>query len=72
VTPAGLSTADARRRLAELGPKFVPLPPAYFAFLAAASVTYLMLVEIVKRRLMRCLVAPLADGGHLPPKKSKR
>ena len=30
---------------------FVPLPPAYFVFLAAATVTYLALVEMVKRRL---------------------
>jgi Mg2+-importing ATPase len=32
---------------------FVPLPGLYFAFLAAATVTYLGFVEIVKRRLMR-------------------
>ena len=31
---------------------FVPLPPAFFAFLAAATVTYLILVELVKRRFM--------------------
>ncbi len=31
---------------------FVPLPLAYFAFLAAAIVIYLGLVEVVKRRLM--------------------
>ena len=30
---------------------FTPLPAAYFAFLAAATATYLLLVEIVKRRL---------------------
>jgi len=38
-----------------LGPilGFVPLPYAYFVFLAAATVTYLILVEIVKRRLMK-------------------
>jgi Mg2+-importing ATPase len=39
---------------------FVPLPPAYFAFLAAATVTYLALVEAVKRRLLRRL---LTDRG---------
>ncbi len=34
---------------------FVPLPVSYFLFLGAATVTYLALVEIVKRRLMRRL-----------------
>src|SRR5205085_2025157 len=32
---------------------FVPLPAAYFAFLAGASATYLLLVEFAKRPLMR-------------------
>ena len=31
---------------------FTPLPLSYFAFLVAATVTYLLLVEMVKRRLM--------------------
>jgi Mg2+-importing ATPase len=31
---------------------FTPLPPIYFAFLAGMIVTYLFLVELVKRRLM--------------------
>ncbi len=35
---------------------FTPLPPLYFLFLAAMIITYLLLVEIVKRRLMRRLV----------------
>jgi Mg2+-importing ATPase len=35
---------------AKLG--FTPLPPIYFAFLAAATVTYLFLVEIAKRLLL--------------------
>jgi Mg2+-importing ATPase len=35
---------------ADLG--FVPLPPLFFAFLAAATATYLLLVEAVKRRFM--------------------
>jgi Mg2+-importing ATPase len=30
---------------------FVPLPGSYFAFLIASTITYLLLVEIVKRRL---------------------
>ena len=32
---------------------FVPLPPTYFIFLAVATATYLLLVQILKRRLMR-------------------
>lgn len=32
---------------------FVPLPWTYFAFLVAATVTYLFLVEVAKRRLFR-------------------
>jgi Mg2+-importing ATPase len=32
---------------------FVPLPPAYFAFLGVATLTYLLLVEAVKRRLFK-------------------
>jgi len=36
---------------------FVPLPPAYFVFLGGATLTYLVLVEGVKRRLLRRLVA---------------
>jgi Mg2+-importing ATPase len=35
---------------------FVPLPGAYFVFLGGATVTYLILVELVKRRLMRRLL----------------
>ncbi len=31
---------------------FVPLPPAYFLFLVAATLVYLALVEVVKRRIM--------------------
>jgi Mg2+-importing ATPase len=34
---------------------FTPLPALYFLFLAAMTVTYLLLVELVKRRLMRQL-----------------
>ncbi|HET7342266.1 MAG TPA: HAD-IC family P-type ATPase, partial [Methylomirabilota bacterium] len=36
---------------------FVPVPPAFFAFLGVATLTYLLLVELVKRRLMGRLVA---------------
>jgi Mg2+-importing ATPase len=36
---------------ADLG--FTPLPAVYFAFLAAATVTYLLLVEVAKRFLVR-------------------
>ncbi|MDE3192303.1 MAG: magnesium-translocating P-type ATPase [Chloroflexota bacterium] len=36
---------------------FVALPAAYFAFLAAAALTYLGVVEVVKRRVMGGLIA---------------
>lgn len=38
-----------------LGPilGFVPLPFSYFAFLTAATITYLLIVEFVKRHLMK-------------------
>ncbi len=32
---------------------FTPLPALYFLFLAAMIVTYLLLVQVVKQRLMR-------------------
>jgi len=32
---------------------FVPLPAPYLAFLAVTTATYLLLVELVKRRLLR-------------------
>jgi Mg2+-importing ATPase len=35
---------------------FVPLPATYFVFLGGVTVTYLALVEVVKRRLMRRLL----------------
>jgi P-type Mg2+ transporter len=35
---------------------FTPLPGLYFLFLAGMSITYLLLVEVVKRWLMRRLV----------------
>jgi Mg2+-importing ATPase len=35
---------------------FVSLPGAYFVFLGGATMTYLLLVEAVKRRLMRTLL----------------
>ena len=40
---------------ADLG--FVPLPLAFFAFLAAATATYLLLVQAVKRRFMGADIA---------------
>jgi Mg2+-importing ATPase len=36
---------------------FVTVPPEFLVFLAAATATYLALVELVKRRLMHQLVA---------------
>jgi P-type Mg2+ transporter len=35
---------------------FTPLPPAFFLFLGGATGTYLLLVELVKRKLMRRLL----------------
>ena len=35
---------------------FAPLPPAFFLFLGGATGTYLLLVELVKRKLMRRLL----------------
>jgi len=35
---------------------FVPLPSVYFVFLGGVTVTYLGLVELVKRRLLRKLL----------------
>ncbi|TAN25202.1 MAG: magnesium-translocating P-type ATPase [Castellaniella sp.] len=50
---------------ADLG--FVPLPPAFFVFLLAATATYLVLVELVKRRFM----GGVAGAGPAPvPAKS--
>src|SRR5439155_26769920 len=42
---------------------FVPLPGAYFLFLGTVTITYLVLVELVKRRLMRKL---LGTGAAMP------
>jgi Mg2+-importing ATPase len=38
----------------------VPLPRAYFVFLGGVTMTYLLLVEVVKRRLMRQLPGVVA------------
>src|SRR5207245_10005250 len=46
---------------------FVPLPSAYSVFLGGVTVTYLVLVELVKRRLMRKL---LGTGPTTPATKS--
>jgi P-type Mg2+ transporter len=43
---------------------FVPLPAAFFLFLALAAGTYLLLVEVVKRRLMGTLFRPTAQALH--------
>jgi len=45
----------------------VPLPGAYFVFLGGVTMTYLVLVEVVKRRLMRKL---LGMGPATPETKS--
>lgn len=48
---------------ADLG--FIPLPPLFFAFLAAATATYLLLVEAVKRRFMGNGIADPVTVQHL-------
>jgi hypothetical protein len=45
----------------------VPLPGAYFVFLGGVTMTYLILVEVVKRRVMGAL---LGMGGASPLAKS--
>jgi Mg2+-importing ATPase len=47
-------TLPFTRLAAPLG--LVPLPGAYFVFLGGVTMTYLVLVEVVKRRLMRRLL----------------
>jgi P-type Mg2+ transporter len=44
---------------------FVPLPGAYFVFLGGVTLTYLVLVEVVKRQLMRRLLVlgPASQGA---------
>jgi P-type Mg2+ transporter len=42
---------------------FVPLPGAYFVFLGGVTLTYLVLVELVKRRLMRTLLGKGPASG---------
>jgi P-type Mg2+ transporter len=42
---------------------FEPLPGAYFLFLGPATATYLLLVEVVKRRLMRKVLAAPTSGS---------
>jgi len=54
----------ACRTLQAVPLKFVPLPGLYFLFLAAATLAYLLLVEVVKRRLMgRWLGKEQITGG---------
>jgi Mg2+-importing ATPase len=62
------------RFAADLG--FTPLPGAYFVFLVFATATYLVLVEIVKRKLMSKLLRDgseqraVAEGTRLAPTAS--
>jgi Mg2+-importing ATPase len=46
---------------------FVRVPAAYFAFLAVATLTYLALVEVVKRRVFRRLTEASAVMSHSLP-----
>jgi Mg2+-importing ATPase len=43
---------------------FVPLPPAYYIFLVAATLSYLALVEVMKGRIMG---RPAAQGTREQP-----
>jgi P-type Mg2+ transporter len=45
---------------------FTPLPLAFFLFLAGATGTYLLLVELVKRRLMRRLLGDSTPSTERP------
>jgi P-type Mg2+ transporter len=56
---------------------FVPLPGTYFVFLFGITVTYLIVVELVKRRLMRTLLGidddtpadtPVTSASQRPPR----
>jgi Mg2+-importing ATPase len=51
---------------------FVPLPPAYFLFLGAATVTYLGLVEAVKRRLIGRLIGGRGSNGQRRIERGER
>ncbi len=48
---------------------FTPLPLAYFGFLLAATITYLGLVEVLKRRLMARTLRPAHRPPRLRPRK---
>jgi len=41
---------------------FVPLPTGFFLFVAAATLTYLVLVEVVKRRVLGRALGSSTDG----------
>jgi Mg2+-importing ATPase len=43
---------------------FAPLPPAYFAFLLSVVGTYLVIVEIVKRKVMQRLLSGAVASGR--------
>jgi Mg2+-importing ATPase len=43
---------------------FAPLPPAYFAFLLTVVGTYLVIVEIVKRKVMQRLLSGAVASGR--------
>jgi Mg2+-importing ATPase len=53
VTVVGVVVVGMLLPFTPLGPAlgFVPLPASFFAFLAPATLTYLVVVELVKRRL---------------------
>jgi Mg2+-importing ATPase len=46
---------------------FVPLPAAYFLFLITATLTYLVLVQLAKRLLLRYITAHRTRRGNATP-----
>jgi Mg2+-importing ATPase len=62
LTSIGVVVVGVALPFSPLGPLlgFVPLPPMFFAFLVGVVVTYLMLVEVVKRALRKRLGFVLA------------
>jgi hypothetical protein len=58
IATVGLTTEDAKGRLDRFGPNkpaagFTPMPAGYFAYLSAATVVYLLIVQVAKGRLFR-------------------
>jgi hypothetical protein len=46
----------------------VPLPPVFFVFLGTATLTYMLLVQLIKRRFMQ----PAGEQRHQPRESAFR